>query len=172
MSGPTALRSYAVRSARFSAVEHPQLACFRSFRLSCETSVQGYEARHVHDWTDHVWTEVFSDSKQRSGSLKLHALSKITGSGDVRSDLAGGYMSILVKRHWTPPSCTRTPAALVTASGPGSVTSAGERGWESFPCLRKGWGKKLTYCIGFARDHVVDVTRRYTQSFEARPCMQ
>jgi hypothetical protein len=25
----------------------------------------GYEARHVHDWTDHVWTEIFSDSAQR-----------------------------------------------------------------------------------------------------------
>ena len=32
--------------------------------------------------------------------------------------------------------------------------------------LRKGWGKKLTYCIGFARDHVADVTKRYTQNFE------
>merc|ERR1719334_2662817 len=30
----------------------------------------------------------------------------------------------------------------------------------------KGWGKKLTYVIGFARDHVVDVTRRYTQKFD------
>ncbi|CAE7939182.1 NGLY1 [Symbiodinium sp. KB8] len=81
------------------------------FTLVCRSL--GYEARHVHDWTDHVWTEVFSDSKQRW----LHV-----------------------------DSCE---AAL-----------------DSPLMYEKGWGKKLTYCIGFARDHVVDVTRRYTQSFE------
>ena len=26
---------------------------------------RGYEARHVHDWTDHVWTEIFSESNRR-----------------------------------------------------------------------------------------------------------
>ena len=31
----------------------------------------GYEARHVHDWTDHVWTEVYSDSKERLGFATL-----------------------------------------------------------------------------------------------------
>ena len=25
----------------------------------------GFEVRHVTDWTDHVWVEVFSDSQQR-----------------------------------------------------------------------------------------------------------
>jgi hypothetical protein len=27
----------------------------------------------------------------------------------------------------------------------------------------RGWNKKLSYVIGFARDHVRDVTRRYTR---------
>ena len=32
---------------------------------ACSSTNTGYEARHVHDWTDHVWTEIFSDSAQR-----------------------------------------------------------------------------------------------------------
>ncbi|CAJ1407121.1 unnamed protein product [Effrenium voratum] len=81
------------------------------FTLLCRAL--GYEARHVHDWTDHVWTEVFSDSEQRWIHLD---------------------------------SC--------------------EAAFDSPLMYEKGWGKKLTYCIGFARDHVTDVTRRYTQKFE------
>ncbi|KAK3717515.1 hypothetical protein QZH41_013778, partial [Actinostola sp. cb2023] len=33
------------------------------FTLLCRCL--GYESRHVVDWTDHVWTEVFSESQQR-----------------------------------------------------------------------------------------------------------
>lgn len=81
------------------------------FTLLCRAL--GYEARHVHDWTDHVWTEVYSDSLQRW----LHA-----------------------------DSCE---AALDTPL-----------------VYEQGWGKKLTYCIAYARDNVLDVTRRYTRKFD------
>jgi len=74
----------------------------------------GFEARIVHDWTDHVWTEVWSESKQKW----LHA-----------------------------DSCE---AAL-----------------DSPLVYEKGWGKKLTYCIAFARDHVRDVTLRYTRNYNS-----
>eukprot|EP00930_Biecheleria_cincta_P037916 TRINITY_DN26061_c0_g1_i3.p1 TRINITY_DN26061_c0_g1~~TRINITY_DN26061_c0_g1_i3.p1 ORF type:complete len:838 (-),score=160.87 TRINITY_DN26061_c0_g1_i3:125-2563(-) len=81
------------------------------FTLLCRAL--GYEARHVHDWTDHVWTEIFSDSLKRW----VHA-----------------------------DSCE---AAL-----------------DAPLMYEKGWGKKLTYVIAFARDHVIDVSRRYTQKFD------
>jgi len=81
------------------------------FTLVCRAL--GYEARHIHDWTDHVWTEVYSDGLQRW----LHA-----------------------------DSCE---AAL-----------------DSPLMYEQGWGKKLTYCFAFARDHAVDVTKRYTRKFD------
>jgi len=81
------------------------------FTLVCRAL--GYEARHIHDWTDHVWTEVHSDSLQRW----LHA-----------------------------DSCE---AAL-----------------DAPLMYEQGWGKKLTYCIAYARDHAVDVTKRYTRKFD------
>lgn len=83
------------------------------FTLLCRSL--GYEARHVVDWTDHVWTEIFCDSFE--------------------------------KPRWV------------------HVDSC-EAAVDSPLMYETGWGKKLTYCIGFARDNVVDVTRRYTKKFE------
>lgn len=80
------------------------------FTLCCRAL--GFEVRHVHDWTDHVWTEIYSDSLGRW----VHA-----------------------------DSCE---AAL-----------------DCPLVYEQGWGKKLTYCLAFARDSVVDVTRRYTREY-------
>merc|ERR1712232_75811 len=81
------------------------------FSLACRAL--GYEVRHVHDWTDHVWTEIYSDSLGRW----VHA-----------------------------DSC--------------------EAAMDTPLVYEQGWGKKLTYCIAFARDNVRDVTRRYTRKYD------
>lgn len=80
------------------------------FTLVCRAL--GYEARLVHDWTDHVWTELYCDSLQRW----VHA-----------------------------DSC--------------------EAAFDTPLVYEQGWGKKLTYCLAYARDHAVDVTRRYSRKY-------
>mmetsp|Transcript_24150 Transcript_24150/g.51491 ORF Transcript_24150/g.51491 Transcript_24150/m.51491 type:complete len:925 (-) Transcript_24150:75-2849(-) len=81
------------------------------FTLICRSL--GYEARHVHDWTDHVWTEVYCQSLSRWVHLD---------------------------------SC--------------------EQAFDKPLIYEQGWGKKLTYCLAFARDHAVDVTQRYTRKMD------
>eukprot|EP00002_Diphylleia_rotans_P020144 TRINITY_DN3904_c0_g1_i1.p1 TRINITY_DN3904_c0_g1~~TRINITY_DN3904_c0_g1_i1.p1 ORF type:complete len:1063 (+),score=179.99 TRINITY_DN3904_c0_g1_i1:77-3265(+) len=79
------------------------------FTLCCIS--MGYDARWVMDWTDHVWTEVYSDKHQRW-------------------------------IHLDP--C--------------------EDAYDSPMMYDAGWGKKLTYIIGFTKHRVVDVTRRYVRN--------
>jgi peptide-N4-(N-acetyl-beta-glucosaminyl)asparagine amidase len=72
----------------------------------------GFDARYVLDWTDHVWTEVYSD-----------------------------YLGKWVHCD----SC--------------------EQKFDAPLMYEAGWGKKLSYVIGFSPDGVVDVTKRYTQKY-------
>lgn len=81
------------------------------FTLCCVAL--GFEARYVMDWTDHVWTEVWSPAEGRY----LH-LDSCENAAD-------------------------TPLMYET-----------------------GWGKKLSYIVALGKDHCVDVTRRYTRTFE------
>jgi hypothetical protein len=82
-----------------------------AFTLCCVAL--GFEARYVIDFTDHVWTEVWSP-------------------------LEGRYLHL--------DSCENAADTPLMYEG--------------------GWGKKLSYVLAFGKDHCVDVTRRYTRTFE------
>eukprot|EP01080_Neovahlkampfia_damariscottae_P001488 gene1488-12105_t len=83
----------------------------QAFTLCC--TAMGFDARYVLDWTDHVWTEVYSD-----------------------------YLGKWVHCD----SC--------------------ENKFDAALMYEAGWGKKLSYVIGFSPDGVIDVTKRYTQKFD------
>ena len=48
---------------------HSETRCGRCGEFAnCKALIlrsMGFEVRHVTDWTDHVWVEVYSDSQQR-----------------------------------------------------------------------------------------------------------
>lgn len=76
--------------------------------FTCLCRALGHDARYIHDWTDHVWTESFIIREQRW----------------VHMD-----------------SC--------------------ENAYDTPLLYERGWGKKLSYVIGVAKDEIVDVTSRY-----------
>jgi peptide-N4-(N-acetyl-beta-glucosaminyl)asparagine amidase len=82
--------------------------------FTCLCRALGHEARYVHDWSDHVWTECYINEYKRW----------------VHMD-----------------SC--------------------ENAFDTPLIYEKGWGKKLSYVIGFSKDEVIDVTKRYVLNFKA-----
>ncbi len=81
--------------------------------FTCLCRALSYRARYIHDPTDHVWTEVYSEHEHRW----LHC-------------------------------------------------DACENLCDSPLVYEKGWKKNLSFCIGFAYDHVQDVTWRYVTDFK------
>lgn len=78
----------------------------------------GLRARVVHDWTDHVWTEIYCPDASGTHGTWVHA-----------------------------DSC--------------------ENVLDEPLLYETGWGKKLNYCVAVGKDCVVDVSKRYTKSFDS-----
>ena len=117
------------------------------FTLCC--LAMGFEARHVHDWTDHVWTEVFIEEDEKTssiGSSSSSSSSFSSFSSDDDSQTALHKAAGIVKGRWIHvDSCEASIDAPLLYEG--------------------GWGKKLSYVIAFGLDEVVDVSKRYTRNY-------
>lgn len=122
------------------------------FTLCCRSL--GLEARYVMDWTDHVWTEVWSEAQGRW----LHA-----DSCENRAD-----HPMMYERYARTTTATHRKRAAGAAGcvcvclGGGWLRREGCVGVVLCLLVTRGWNKKLSYVLGFAKDHVADVTRRYT----------
>lgn len=101
------------------------------FTLCC--IAMGYEARHANDYTDHVWTEVWS----------------------AYDNVSGISPSVL------PRACEVLPIHVVTCSSVQRWLHLDpcETAFDTPLLYEAGWGKKLTYVIAASKHEVVDVTR-------------
>lgn len=124
----------------------------------------GFEARHVHDWTDHVWTEVFLHDRNTSTMSTCASSTGNDGNSPSSAGFADGAGAV------SPSSSP--PPATVPALGPGAQVQGRwvhvdscEAAIDTPLVYEAGWGKKLSYVIAYGLDEVADVTRRYTKKF-------
>ena len=130
------------------------------FTLCC--LALGFEARHVHDWTDHVWTEVFMEEEEGGGGGGKEVVAKMVSGDNVNAGVSsGGSVS----------GDANVSLSLSTSSAAGIVkgrwihVDSCEAAIDAPLLYEGGWGKKLNYVIAFGLDEVVDVSRRYTRDF-------
>jgi len=95
----------------------------------------GWDSRYITDWTDHVWTEVLDRSCVVPPASQ-------GGGGEGKEGGAADAGALRQSRgRWIHcDSCENIRDAPLT--------------------YEAGWGKKLSYVVAFARDHVSEETKK------------